>query len=152
MKTLREVVKDTTLRTQYHAGHPGHEAEVARASKESGQHPDAIRKLIHNMNNFKIVWDSDRKKAKEDAEAAAPKANTIKYAPKHKAKSPAVIAMQKFREGIKESMMDRVIRHEYGKGYEHGYAGTKPKQDDDAYKRGHKSGLLSRSMRTNKAK
>jgi hypothetical protein len=150
MKTLREVV---TLKTQFHAGHPGHEKEVARASKQSGMHPDAVKKLIHNFSNFKIVWDSDRKKEKEDAEAAAPKANTIKYAAKQKpTKSPAIEAMRKFREGIKESMMDRITRHEYGKGYEHGFAGTKPKQDDDAYKRGHKSGLLSRSMRTNKAK
>jgi hypothetical protein len=149
MKKLREVM---TLRTQFHASHPGHEKEVARASKQSGMHPDAVKKLIHNFHNFKLHWDSDKKKEQEAAIAAQPKANTIKYAPKHKSELPAVTAMRKFREGIKESMMDRITRHEYGKGYEHGFAGSKPKQDDDAYKRGHKSGSLSRSMRTNKAK
>jgi hypothetical protein len=156
MKTFKEFLDEViTLKTQFHAGHPGHEKEVARASKQSGQSPDAIKKLIHNMNTTKIHWDADKKKEKEAADLAYenPSANTIKYASKHKAKSPAVIAMQKFREGLKnESMMDRITRHEYGKGYEHGFAGSKPKQDDDAYLRGHKSGMMSRSMKPNKAK
>jgi hypothetical protein len=155
MKKFKEFLDEVkTLRTQYHADHPEHEAEVTRASKELDMHPDAVKKLISNFNSVKIHWDQDKKKEQDAAALAQDKGNTIKHS-KHippKPKSPAVIAMKKFREGLKKEDIDEAMTPEYGKGYEHGFAGTKPQQDDEAYMRGHKSGRLSRSMKPNKAR